>query len=114
AKQKLQQHRFDALLLNLFLPETQGLDSYREINAAAPALPIVILTCYDHEPSALEAVRHGAQDYLIKSKVDGKILARVVPYAIEKKRVERRLTAQHAVTSVLAASESLKQATPRI
>ena len=114
ATEKLKKHRFDAVLLNLFLPEQEGLATYQAINSAAPALPVVILTCYDHEPSALEAVRHGAQDYLIKSKADGKILARVIPYAIEKKRVERRLTAQHAVTAVLAASESLKEATPRI
>lgn len=114
ALQRLKGRRYDAMLLNLFLPDHRGIGTLKKVQGLAPALPIVILTCCDTEALALEAVREGAQDYLIKSKVDGKILSRVLRYAIERKRVERRLAAQHAVASVLAESATLDGAAPRI
>jgi PAS domain S-box-containing protein len=114
ALRRLNEQRYDAMLLNLFLPDSRGIGTFAKVLSQAPTLPIVILTCCDNEALALEAVREGAQDYLVKSKVDGKILARVIRYAMERKRVERRLAAQHAVTSVLAESATLNDATPRI
>ncbi|HKS35817.1 MAG TPA: PAS domain-containing protein [Verrucomicrobiae bacterium] len=114
ALRRLNEQRYDAMLLNLFLPDSRGIGTFARVLSLAPTLPIVILTCCDNETLALEAVREGAQDYVVKSKVDGKILARVIRYAIERKRVERRLAAQHAVTSVLAESTTLNDATPRI
>jgi len=114
ALRHIRSEHFDAILLNLFLSDSQGLVTFARIRAQAPTLPIIIVTNCDNDTLALESVRQGAQDYLVKSKVDGKILSRVVRYAIERKRVERRLAAQHAVTSVLAESASLTEATPRI
>src|SRR6266496_2148484 len=84
------------------------------IELQAPTLPVVIVTSCDNDVLALDSVRQGAQDYVVKSKVDGKILLRVIRYAIERKRVDRRLAAQHAVTSVLAESATLSEATPKI
>ena len=114
ALRHIRSEHFDAILLNLFLSDSQGLSTFARIRAQAPTMPIIIVTSCDNDTLALESVRQGAQDYLVKSKVDGKILSRVVRYAIERKRVERRLAAQHAVTSVLAESASLTEATPRI
>src|SRR6267143_4039091 len=114
ATRRLNEHRYDAVLLNLFLADSRGMNTFAKVHSQVPTLPIVILTCCDNESLALEAVRQGAQDYLVKSKVDGKILSRVIRYAVERKRVERRLAAQHAVTSVLAESATLNDATPRI
>ncbi|HEV8544163.1 MAG TPA: ATP-binding protein [Verrucomicrobiae bacterium] len=91
AIERLQQGRFDAILLNFSLPDSDGLPTFTRMHAEAPSLPIVILTCHENEALALQAVRHGAQDYLVKSKVDGKILSRVIRYAIERKRSELKL-----------------------
>ena len=114
ALRRIRLEHFDAILLNLFLSDSQGLCTFARIHSQAPTLPIIIVTSCDNDALALESVLQGAQDYLVKSKVDGKILSRVIRYAIERKRVERRLAAQHAVTSVLAESTSLTEATPRI
>jgi DNA-binding NtrC family response regulator len=114
ALRRFSQTRFDAILLDLDLPDSRGLATFVRVQRQAPKVPIVVLAGYDNERQALDAVRQGAQDYLIRSKADGKILSRVIRHAIERKRLERRLAAQHAVTRVLAESATLSEATPRI
>jgi signal transduction histidine kinase len=91
ARNQLERQSFDAILLNLALPDSDGLSAFIELHRKVPLVPIVILTCCDSEAVALQAVRQGAQDYLVKSKVDGKILSRVIRYAIERKRIEIKL-----------------------
>ena len=90
---KLRGSRFDAVLLNLFLTDSEGIATFARVHTQSPGIPIVILTCHENEALALEALRQGAQDYLVKSKVDGKILSRVIRYAIERKRTELKLLA---------------------
>ena len=114
ALRRIRLERFDAILLNLFLSDAQGVNTFARIHSQAPTLPVVIVASCDNDVLALESVRQGAQDYVVKSKVDGKILLRVIRYAIERKRVDRRLAAQHAVTSVLAEAVTLSEATPKI
>ena len=79
---------YDAVLLDLSLPDSQGLNTFSAVHAKAPFTPIVILTGQDDQTLALDALRNGAQDYLVKGKVDGKILASVIRFAIERKRSE--------------------------
>ena len=93
---RLRGGNYEAILMNLFLADSEGIQSFRQVHAEASGLPIVILTCHENEALALEALRHGAQDYLVKSKVDGKILARVIRYAIERKRTEMKLLATNS------------------
>ena len=93
ALRELDHRQSDAVLLNLFLSDSEGISTFSRVQTEAPNLPIVILTCHDNEALALEAVRHGAQDYLVKAKVDGKTVARVIRYAIERKRGELKLMA---------------------
>ena len=64
-----------------------------QANAAAPDVPIVVMTGLDDEAMALEAVRKGAQDFLIKGQTDGWLLARALRYAIERKQAEQELKA---------------------
>ena len=78
----------DAILLDLGLPDSQGLNTFEKIHAAAQKVPILILTAFKDDALALEAVRRGAQDYLIKGKIDGSTLARAITYAIERKKLE--------------------------
>lgn len=85
-----------AVLIDLCLSGREGLETFAQIHERAPAIPIVILTCHEDEALALEALRRGAQDYILKSKIDGKILTRVIRYAIERKRIELKLVAANS------------------
>ena len=89
--QQLAEKEFDLLLLDLTLPDTTGMETYARAHAASAATPIVVLTGLDDQKIALQAVREGAQDYLIKGQVDGKMLARVIQYAIERKAAAEAL-----------------------
>jgi len=76
----------DVVLLDLSLPDSQGLEAFDKVQAKVPAVPVVVLTGFDDETLAVEAMRHGAQDYLVKGDVDSKVLYRAVRYSVERKR----------------------------
>ncbi len=92
ALHRLQRESFDALLLDLSLPDAQGIESIAAVQAVASDLPILILTGLNDEDVALEAVSNGAQDYLVKGQSNTALLTRALRYAIERKRTEQRLT----------------------
>ena len=79
---------YDVALLDLSLPDSKGLPTYLDLRGSAAALPIVILTGYDDERLASEAMQSGAQDYLSKHGLDARHLARTIRYAIERKHWE--------------------------
>ena len=80
--------RFDIILTDLGLPDSNRAETFILEHSKAPHLPIVILSgSIQDDTSAREAVRAGAQDYLVKGKVDGKMLSRAIQYAIERKRL---------------------------
>lgn len=83
--------QIDLALLELSLPDGEGLHVYQELQHRAPKIPIVILTALNDEILALQAVRAGAQDYLLKGEVEGKLLPRVICYAIERHRMRTHL-----------------------
>ena len=78
----------DVILLDLSLPDAHGLETVRSMLDAAPAAPIIVLTGLDDDAMALQAVQAGAQDFLVKGKVDGGLLVRAIRYARERKRLE--------------------------
>lgn len=81
----------DIVLLDLSLPDSQGLATIERAYHNAPNLPIVVLTGLDDEQLAIQAVQRGAQDYLVKTYVHVRMLSRVMHYAIERKQAERRV-----------------------
>jgi diguanylate cyclase (GGDEF)-like protein len=89
ALQHLHETRVDAVLLDLMLPDAQGLDTIKPIREAAPDVPVVVLSGLSDEAVAVRAVAQGAQDYLVKGRSDGNLLARAILYAIERKRSEQ-------------------------
>ena len=91
AIERLQVGQFDLILLDLSLPDSQGLDTYRKIHAAQPTIPIVVLTGLDDKTTAIQSLREGAQDYLIKGEVEGNLLNRAIQYAIERKKTQAEL-----------------------
>jgi diguanylate cyclase (GGDEF)-like protein len=82
------------ILLDLSLPDAQGLGTLERVRDAHPSVPIVVLTGTDDEAQAVQAVQEGAQDYLIKGQVDGHLLGRAIRYAIERKFAEVQLSHQ--------------------
>jgi PAS domain S-box-containing protein len=83
--------RFDVMLLDLSLPDSQGLDTFVRANRETKEIPIIVLTGMDDENLALRAMQKGAQDYLVKGQVTGDLLVRSMRYAIERQRVEEAL-----------------------
>lgn len=84
----LRERAFDLILLDLTLPDAQGLPVFVAIAEAAPRTPIVILTGLADARLAVETVRLGAQDYLVKDEVEGRALGRALAHAIERKKVQ--------------------------
>lgn len=82
---------YDAILLDLTLPDSEGLASLPPLIALAPTLPIVVLTNTNDDELAVEAVRQGAQDYLVKRQINDKVLLRSLRYAIERKQALENL-----------------------
>ena len=83
--------RPDVVLLDLSLPDSFGLETLARWQLTAPELPVIVLTGSDDEALAVAAVREGAQDYLVKGRIDGDLLAQAIRYAIERKRVQEDL-----------------------
>jgi signal transduction histidine kinase len=90
AMEYLGQNRADVILLDLGLPDSQGLETLRKIYAQVSETPIVVLTGLNDEMIGVQAVNEGAQDYLIKGQVDTNLLTRAIRYAIERKQAEER------------------------
>lgn len=82
---------FDIILLDLALPDSQGIETFNIANEHAPELPIIILTGLSDEEFAIKAVGDGAQDYLVKGEVDSRLLDRSMKYAIERNIIEDKL-----------------------
>lgn len=82
----LGQLRFDVILMDLSLPDSSGLDTFREILPLAQRTPIVVLSGMADFELALESVRLGAQDYLVKGDFDEKLLYKVISHSLERKR----------------------------
>lgn len=80
----------DVILLDLLLPDSQGLETFVSLHKQIPEIPVpvVILTGLNDEESAIRALREGAQDYLIKGQIDSNLMVRSIRYALERKRLE--------------------------
>jgi len=96
ALERLSRVGVDVVLLDLGLPDSTGIKTFERAHDEAPSQPIVVISGLDDERVALEAVRSGAQDYLVKGRIEGQLLARVLRYAIERKRSEEELRASEA------------------
>jgi diguanylate cyclase (GGDEF)-like protein/PAS domain S-box-containing protein len=91
AETHLAENASDMILLDLGLPDSQGLDAVRRARLAAPHVPLVVLTGLDDESLATKALQEGAQDYLIKGQIDPRALLRALRHAVERKTMEDAL-----------------------
>jgi len=109
AENYLSKHAVDIILLDLGLPDAQGLDVVRRAYASAPRIPLVVLTGLDDESLALQTLQEGAQDYLIKDQIETRGLMRALRYAVERKIMESEIenARDMALESVRLKSEFL-------
>ena len=99
----------DIILLDLGLPDTQGLDALRRLHAAAPRIPLIVMTGYDDDVVADQALQEGAQDFLIKGQIETPGLLRAIRYATQRKKaeVEMQIAQEAAETGERAKDELL-------
>jgi signal transduction histidine kinase len=90
----------DAVLLDLNLPDSRGLDTLTRVVDAASHMPVVVLTGVDDAGLATEALRRGAQDWLTKGRLDPELVSRATRYAVERKRLEDRLIRSQKLEAV--------------
>jgi two-component system cell cycle sensor histidine kinase/response regulator CckA len=95
AEEILGRRSFDVILLDLSLPDGQGLDTVIHTRAATNKMPIVVMSGLGDVDLAIKALQKGAQDYLVKGEVDSNLLSRSVRYAIERKQAEEALRKAH-------------------
>lgn len=99
ALEELARAPIDVVMLDLSLPDASGLEAVRRVHRARPSVPLIVLTGFDDEKTALGAMEAGAQDYLIKGRIDGEGLSRAIRYAIQRHQsdvIERQLATEQA------------------
>ncbi len=89
--ERLAQGGIDLVLLDLSLPDSQGLDTYMRMHEEAPDVPVVVLTILDDAALGIRALREGAQDYLVKWRLNSDLLVRLTRYAVERHRLQKEL-----------------------
>jgi len=118
AEKHVAQNAVDLILLDLGLPDAQGLGAVRRAYAAAPHVPLVVLTGLDDESLALQALQEGAQDYLVKGQIETRGLLRALRYAIGRKimagglsqEAEQRPYINNIMTEFRDTEDKLRQA----
>ena len=101
AVERLGSQEYDVILLDLSLPDSRGLETVDRVRDAAPRTPMVVLSGRDDEQTALQALQGGAEDYLVKGRGDGDLIARSIRYAIERRRTEQQLRESEEIFRLL-------------
>jgi diguanylate cyclase (GGDEF)-like protein len=91
ALNRLATERIDIILLDLNLPDSQGYETFRQIQELQIDVPVILMTATNDEKFALKAIQEGAQDFLVKGEVDVKLLFRAIRYAIERHQMQSEL-----------------------
>jgi PAS domain S-box-containing protein len=111
---KLKEEKFDVLLLDLGLPDSQGLSTFETAHAQFPNIPIIVLSGMSDDLIALQAVQSGAQDYLTKGKMDWKLGPRAIRYAIERNQAQLAKNASDVRFSTFFHSSPIATAITRL
>lgn len=103
AKEKCSAEQFDAVLLDLHLPDSQGIGTLKQFHEWFPQLPIIVLTGLNDSIVSYLSMQHGALNYVVKDECTASLLVRAIQYAIERKRVEehfKHLATHDSLTSL--------------
>jgi phosphoserine phosphatase RsbU/P len=109
AIERCTEDRFDVILLDLTLPDSHGLETFFAVHAHAGGVPIVVLSGYSDEQSAVKAVQSGAEDYLVKGQVNDHALVRSIRYAIERNRRHRAEESARDTSEEFRAAQEIQQ-----
>ncbi len=101
---RLLEGEIDLVLLDMSLPDSDGMATVRKVCDHSPQIPVIVLTACDDEEIGLQAVQSGAQDYLVKDQIDFQLLRRAMRYAIERKRGELALRESQTKLQLIADS----------
>ena len=107
--ERLAEERFDVVLLDMGLPDSQGLETVEKLSAEAPGVPIVVLTGLDDDAVGVKAVRAGAQDFFTKGQMDSRIMVRAIGYAIERHRLLMEIERQQHELEVRSLEQMSQQ-----
>ena len=100
---------YDVVLLDLTLPDGSGIDALLRAKVAAASVPVLVMADEDNGPQALQALRAGAQDYLVKSELDTQLVTRTLRHAVERHRMLRHLTEVQQREHFLATHDGRQQ-----
>lgn len=98
--------KFDAVVADLSLPDSRGIETFLQIHSAAPATPVVVITGLQDESLAMQAMENGAQDYLYKNELDGAALLHAVQWAIARRAAASRGSDRMPADTTVGASDS--------
>jgi light-regulated signal transduction histidine kinase (bacteriophytochrome) len=104
---RLAEGNIDVVLLDLILPDSQGLGTFQKLRLYAPDVPIIVLTGIDDEALAVQAAKEGAQEYLVKGQTGRDLLVRTVRYALQRHRMQVQL--QEKALALEASNKELEQ-----
>ena len=102
----LRKNEVDVVMLDLNLPDSSGVDTVAKLHSQFSSLPLVIMTSTDDEALAMQAMRYGATDYLVKGQTDARLLRRTLFYAVERKQTEMALTSRNVRFRLLSETAS--------
>jgi len=109
--EELRKQPFDAVLLDLSLPDSIGVQTLNAFKAEAPRIAVVVMTGFNDQQTGVQAVKSGAQDYLVKGETDGHLLSKSLIYAIERQRIETAELEQRRFAEALAESTAILSST---
>ena len=109
ALERLSREHFQAILLDLSLPDGQGFGVLRRLLDVAPSIPVLVLTGLNDEQMALSALSAGAQDYLVKGSHDGDFISRAIRYAIQRKELLERTRALRDIDQAITATLDIEE-----
>ena len=89
--ERLERGGIDVVIMDIVLPDSEGIEAIKKVYTAFPGVPIVVLTGFPDEETGMRAIQEGAQDYLVKGRINADALIRILRYSIERKKTREEL-----------------------